>query len=271
MKILNMNLCIKIFQFIPFILILCNLNLIANDKKQLIREGNKLFKEQKFNDAEIKYRKAQEIEYGFKSTFNLADALYKQGNYEEAAQKFSELTAQKLDKQTMASINHNLGNSFFQNGKYEESVKAYKNALKLNPKDNDTRYNLELAKHFLKQQQEQQQQQQQNQENNENKNNQDNQESNQNEQNQNSPEQNQQADNKQEQNQKNNNQQQNGSGNQGKEKEIENQQESNKPRPYQISKEDAERMLNAIQKDERELQKKLKKQKSERAKIERNW
>lgn len=260
------------------LLFLINSDLFSDSKKALLREGNKLYKEEKFNDAEIKYRKAQEIEYGYKSTFNLGDALYKQGNYEEATQKFKELSTQKLDKRILASVNHNLGNSHFMAGNYEESVNAYKNALKLNPKDNDTRYNLELARRMLKKQEENKQNQQndQNNQNNQDKQQQDNQQQqgdNQQQQdgNQKKKDGNQNQDNKQEQNdnQEKKNQNQNGKG---EEKPSDNQQ--NNPaeqRPYQISKEDAERMLNAIQKDERDLQKKLRKQKGERGKIERNW
>lgn len=245
-------------------------DLYANDKRTLLREGNKLFKEEKFNDAEIKYRKAQEIEYGYKSTFNLADALYKQGNYEEATNKFKELSSQKLDKKTLSAVNHNLGNSQFMSGNYEESVKSYQNALKLNPKDNDTRYNLELARRMLqKQEQEKQEQnknqnndkqeQDKNQEQNEQESGQDNQQKQDSKQNQ---------DNKQQDNKQDNNQNQGGGG---EEKESKQQGDPKQQKPYQISKEDAERMLNAIQKDEKELQKKLRKQKGERAKIERNW
>lgn len=256
------------------ILLFSESNLLSNDKKSLLREGNKLFKEEKFNDAEIKYRKAQEIEYGFKSTFNLGDALYKQGNYEEATQKFKELSSQNLDKQTLAAVNHNLGNSQFMAGKYEESLNAYKNALKLNPKDNDTRYNLELARRMLKMQEENKQNQEKDQ--NKDKNQQDKQDNkqDQNQQNQDN-QQNKDGDKKDDNKQNHDNKQENQDKNQdgkGEEKPSDKQQgDPKEQRPYQISKEDAERMLNAIQKDERDLQKKLRKQKGERGKIERNW
>jgi Ca-activated chloride channel homolog len=248
------------------ILLFTEANLLSNDKRSLLREGNKLFKEEKFNDAEIKYRKAQEIEYGYKSTFNLGDALYKQGNYEEATQKFKELSSQNLDKKTLASVNHNLGNSHFMAENFEESVNAYKNALKLNPKDNDTRYNLELARRMLKIQEENKQEEQKDQ--NKDKNQQDKQDENQqNQDNQQKKNGDKNQDNKQEQDKQDKNQ-----DGKGEEKPSDKQQgDPLEQRPHQISKEDAERMLNAIQKDERDLQKKLRKQKGERGKIERNW
>jgi tetratricopeptide (TPR) repeat protein len=266
----------NIFFYTIIFLILGLFSAKADDKKSLLREGNKLYKNKKYNEAEIKYRKAQEIDHSPKSTFNLGAALYKENNYEEATQKFKEIAGQKLDSKTLAKVNHNLGNSLFQSGNYEESVNAYKNALKLNPKDEDTRYNLELSKRLLKIQQEQQKNQQdQNQQNKDNKDNQqgDKQQSEQdkNQNNKDNKDQNQQnKDNKQDNKQQDDKQNQN----QGKESEKltdKNNQEPNKPRPQEISKENAERILNALQKDEKDLQKKLRKQKGERAKIERNW
>lgn len=245
----------------------------SDEKKSLIREGNKLFKEEKFNDAEIKYRKAQEIEYGYKSTFNLGDALYKQGNFEEATQKFKELTSQNLDKNTLAKVNHNLGNSYFKAGNYEESLKSYKDALKLNPKDSDTRYNLELARQMIKVQQE-------NQKNENQKNKDDKQDNKDKQQGDDQNKDNQQQQNKDKQNEQNKDdkqndskkdQKQNPNDGKGEEKPTDQKQDESGKRPYEISKEDAERMLNAIQKDEKNLQKKLRKQKGERNTIERNW
>ncbi len=256
----------KILFSLFLIIVLLSIESKADEKKSLIREGNKLFKEEKFNESEIKYRKAQEIEYGYKSTFNLGDALYKQGNFEEAALKFKELSGQNLDKKTLASANHNLGNSLLKSGKYEESINAYKNALKLNPTDDDTRYNLEMAKRMLKMQEQNKQNQDKNQDN------QDKQEGDK-QQNDQQKDKGQDKDkNQNEQQEKDKQQDDKGQGGEGQEKPTDkNSQQSNKPRPQEISKEDASRILNALQNEEKDLQKKLRKQKGERTKIERNW
>ena len=68
---------------------------------------------------------------------------------------FFQLSKQTTDKELLSKINHNLGNSYLESKKYEESVKAYKQALKNNPKDEDARYNLAYAQKMLLQQQNQ--------------------------------------------------------------------------------------------------------------------
>ena len=65
------------------------------------------------------------------------------------------------EKKEIASAFHNVGNALMEEKNYEKSVEAYKNSLKANPKDDDTRYNLAVAQYLMKKQQEQQKQQQQ--------------------------------------------------------------------------------------------------------------
>ena len=117
----------------------------------------------------------------------MANALYRKCRifpdrdttaYQKIDDLYKKLTADKsCTKELRASAFHNMGNNFMLQEKYADAVNAYKNALKLNPTDMDTKYNLEYAKKKLQQQQQQQQnqgggqdnQQQQNQENQENK------------------------------------------------------------------------------------------------------
>ena len=84
--------------------------------------------------------------------------MYKQQKYDEATKIFQDLTATDLPKNMSAQAYHNLGNSLLQQKKYQESIDAYKNALKQKPNDIDTKYNLEYAKKKIMQQQQQQQQ-----------------------------------------------------------------------------------------------------------------
>ena len=136
--------------------------LFAESEKTFVRKGNKQFKDGKYNEAEINYRKSLEKKPNYsKGTYNLGDALYKQKNYQEAAEKFLSIGQDpKVDKETRAMAYHNLGNSLLEGKQYAPSIEAYKNSLKLSPKDEQTRYNLEYAKKMLIQQQQQQQQKQ---------------------------------------------------------------------------------------------------------------
>ena len=207
----------------------------SQSDKKLIRDGNKLFQQKKFSDAEVAYRKSlNKNQKSYPGNFNLGDAYYKQGKFDEAAKQFEVLNMMKADNKTKAAAWHNLGNTLLQNKKYAESVEAYKQALKLNPKDEDTRYNLAYAQAMLQQQQ--QQQQQQNQDKNKND--------------------------KQEQKQNQDQQQQ-----QKNEEQKKQQQQQKK----EISKEDAERILQALNNDEKNKHKKAKQAEAAKIDIEKDW
>ncbi len=142
---------------LAFIIILAiPFTLFAQDAKDYIRKGNEQYIKEKFNGAEINYRKSLELDNkSHKAVFNLGDALYKQEQYDKAAQEFVSIANQKIDDETTSKAYHNLGNSFFKSKKLQESIDAYKNSLRLNPKDMDTKYNLEYARRLLQQQQQQ--------------------------------------------------------------------------------------------------------------------
>jgi tetratricopeptide (TPR) repeat protein len=131
------------------ILLLLQTIATAQENRSLLRNGNKLYKEGKFADAEVSYRKALEKNSAVTEQYNLGDALYKQGKFAEAAEQYKNVLTKKLDKVTAAKAFHNLGNTLMQDKKYEESVEAYKHALKANPNDGETKYNLAYAKTML--------------------------------------------------------------------------------------------------------------------------
>ena len=96
-------------------------------------------------------------------TYNLGNALYKQKKFPEAAEQYQLLAGQgeKMietpeGKARLAEIYHNVGNIGMQSKEYAKSVEAYKQSLRLNPKDDETRYNLALAQKLLHDQQNQQ-------------------------------------------------------------------------------------------------------------------
>lgn len=221
---------------------------LGQSERVLIRKGNEQYKSGKYSDAELNYRKS--LEKNGKSTvgnFNLGDALYQQKKYEEAADQFKANAAQPgAGKAQQSNAWYNLGNSLLKAEKYEESIDAYKKALKGDPKDNDARYNLAYAQSKLLQQQQQQQQ-----ENKDNKDNKD------------KKQQQQQKDQKdQEKKQEKQNQEQ-------AEQKDDKQKKQNKQQ--KISKEDAERMLQALKNDEKNLQKKLAKKEGTRIKVDKDW
>ena len=94
--------------------------------------------------------------------FNVADGLYKNGKYEEAAALFRALGADPASPVAAAS-RYNLGNSLFQKKDYRGALQAYRDALRVAPGEEDTRRNLEMALRALQEQEEQKKKQEQNQ------------------------------------------------------------------------------------------------------------
>ena len=231
-----------------------------------IRRGNKLYADSLYEKAEIEYRKALEVNpQSTDAMFNLGNALFNQVSQQsqdkgqEAMEQY--VTASKLetDKEKLAYINHNLGTLLYTAQQYAQSVEAYKEALRNNPNDHETRYNLAMAMHMLKQQQNQQQQEQNQQ-----------QEQQQDQKQEQQQEQNQQ--NQQQQEQQQQDQQQNQQQEQPQEQKQDQQQQAQQNKE-EISKENAEQMLNAVMQDEKDIQEKAKKmQQQQRGKtLEKDW
>jgi Ca-activated chloride channel family protein len=127
------------------------------------RNGNKQFKKEDYTDAEASYKKALDKKKNMpEATFNLGDAVYEQKRYEEAAKQFEAITQSNVDSKTKAKAYHNLGNTYLEQKKWEDAVKSYKEALKLNPNDNDTKYNLAYANAMIVKQKNEQQKKDQN-------------------------------------------------------------------------------------------------------------
>ncbi len=247
------------FGILLFVFGLLTVQLSAQSEKKMVRKGNKQFEEGNYTEAEIEYRKALSENPGyFKGAFNLGDAMYEQKNYEESGKLFGEVAEGQHTDEQKAGAYYNLGNSLMQKRKYKESIEAYKNALRLKPDDQDAKYNLVYAQKKLKEQQNQQQNQDQNKDKNKDQNKDQNKEKNKDKnKDQNKKDQNQDKQDKQDKDK--NKQDKNDQGDQQKDK---NQQQQ----PQQISKEDAQRMLDALKNDEKKTLKKLQKQKAKAAK-----
>ncbi len=210
----------------------------AQSKKNHLRNGNDLYEDSLFNDAEMKYRKSLEKDQDyFAASYNLADAIYKQERYEESSALFEALKDNVKDKNQLSKVYHNLGNSLLKQQKLEESIAAYKDALRNNPTDKDTRHNLALAQQMLKQKQEQQEQ------------------------------------NKDEKENKKDEQKENQQKQKEDKKQEQKEQEQQPQEKEDMSKETAEKMLEALQQQEKELQEKLqkKKVKGKKVKVLKDW
>ena len=229
----------KILLILSFLM---SFNSFAQNKKSFLRDGNTLYTDSSYKEAEIQYRKSlkEDPDY-FNASFNLADAVYKQERYEESSALFDALIDNVPAENDLAKVYHNLGNSLVKEQKLVEAISAYKSALRINPEDKDTRHNLALTT-----QQEQEQ-----------------------EENKDEQKEDKEGENKEEEKKKNE---------QEKEQENKEQQEENKEnkpeeKKEEMSKEDAEKMLEAIQQEEKELQKELqkKKVKGKRVKVLKDW
>lgn len=221
-----------------------------------IAKGNSEYEAGRFHNAESAYKKSVEkAPQQFTGNYNLGNALYRQNKFEEASQQYLNASANNNVNELQSKAMYNMGNSLLKNEKYAESIEAYKKALRLNPKDEDARYNLSYAQRKLQQQQ----QQDQNKDNKENKD----------KKNQQKKDQQQQQDKKDQQKQ---DQQKQDQQDQAKQDQQKQEQKKQSPKQPKLSKEEAERMLKALKNDEKDLQKeKAKKFQVNSSSIEKNW
>ena len=231
------------------VLLIIFASLNAQTDKKFIRKGNREYDKSKYSDSEISYRKAiDKNKQSPDAVFNVGDALYKQDKFEEAGKQFVESTNENDDRIKKSAGLYNLGNSLLKANKLQESIEAYKNSLKLRPDNREAKYNLSYAQDLLKLQQEQQKKQQQDkdkQDQNKNK---------------------KKEDQKKDQNDKNKDQQK-------EQKDNQDQKQQQQPQKQEISKEDAQRLLNSLANDEKNVQEKVKLAKATKTKVRtvKNW
>lgn len=209
-------------------------------ERDYLRSGNKLYKDSTFVKAEVDYRKALELEP--KSTdamYNLGNSLLMQQKAKEAMEQYEAASRIEKDKNKLAQIYHNMGVILRSSKQLPQCIEAYKQALRNNPKDDETRYNLALAQKQLKDQQQQNQ--------NQNKD--------------------QKQDQKQDDKQQNKDQQ-----DQDKKDQQQNNQQQQQQNQNQMSKENAEQLLKAAMQDEKNVQDKVKKAvQVQGRKLEKDW
>lgn len=231
MKILNIaDLALKpVICLSALLLLLMSQSAFAWPFRSELNRGNDLYKKGEYPQAGQIYNKILEKKAtDLKARFNLGDALYKEGRYNESQRVFESMTGASVPKNLREAAYYNLGNSFFKQEDYKSAIGAYEEALKIDPKDKDARFNLELAKKMLTMPKQQKDKQQ----DTDKQNNKD-----------------QQKDKKQQTDDKSNN----------KDKDKEEKQDQQKqPKPGQMSKEDATRLLNALDDQEKHKAKTMK-------------
>ncbi|MDR1455626.1 MAG: tetratricopeptide repeat protein [Tannerella sp.] len=219
-------------------------------ERRHIREGNTLYGSEKFTEAEIAYRKSVDVNpRSVEGAYDLGNALYRQQKYPEAAEQYQLIAGQSerllsenrgANAARLAQVYHNLGNIGMEGKEYAKSIEAYKQSLRLNPKDDETRYNLALAQKLLDDQQQNQDQQE----------NQDQQDQEQQDQQQNQPQDQQQP-------------------------QDQEQKTQEQPQPdEQMSQDNAQQILDAFLQDEKDTQEKVKKaqaKQQERRRTDKQW
>ena len=221
----------------------------AQSDRSEVRAGNREFKKGEFREAELDYKRALvEDSTSITAKYNLGNALYRTESYSEAELYLKGLgdSLKSVSPSRASDCFHNSGNLALKQKKYQEAVDAYKESLRLEPDNFETKSNLAYAQKMLKEQQQQQQQQNQNQQQDQ---------KDQQDQDQNKEQDQQNQDNKQDQNQDQQNQ----------------QQQQDQP---QITPQAAQQMLQAIEDKEKQTQDKVKKAKAEQQKSkekEKNW
>ncbi|NDV59970.1 tetratricopeptide repeat protein [Bacteroides sp. 519] len=223
-----------------------------------IRKGNRAYRDSLFINAEVNYRKALEENPGSAvSMYNLGNTLINQQKYQEAMEQYQMAAKVEKDKMKLSQIYHNSGVLLQASKDYAKAIEAYKQSLRNNPKDDETRYNLALCQKLLEDQEQKEDQNDDNQENQDNQDQQDQQEK-------------QDQDKQDQQNKDQQDQQQQDQQQQDQQQQDSQQQEQ---KENEMSKENAEQMLNSVMQDEKDVQEKVQKQQQilQGGKLEKNW
>lgn len=228
-------------------------NAVAQTDRNLIRQGNRAFKSQKWAAAETQYRKAIfKNQKNPQAIYNLGCALLAQQKDSLAMVQFGNAAQLESNIFRRSKSYHNMGVVMQNHREYAQAIEYYKMALRCNPQDNETRYNLSLCKKLLKN----------NQQNQNNKNNKD---------------KNKNDKNKDKKNDKNKNKDGQNKNDQNKDKQNKNQDKNNSDKNKQnqekMSRDNAEQLLNAAIQQEKATKRKMQKAMSQpRRKVyDKNW
>ena len=238
---------------LALLLVMSMASALAQNDRNLIRQGNKAYRSQKWVQAETQYRKAiSKNNKNPQAIYNLGNALLMQQKDSMAMNQYQQAAQVEPNKMRRAQSYHNMGVIMQNHREYVKAIECYKMALRCNPQDDATRYNLALCKKLLKNQP-----QQNNQNNQNNKNNKDKNKQNKNDQDKNK---------EQNKNDKDKN-------NKDKDKDKDKQNQQNKQNQDKMSKDNAEQLLNAAIQQEKSTKQRMQKAMSQpkRRSYEKNW
>ena len=214
----------SIYYLLPLLLVGFALTASAQTDRDHIRHGNRLLRDSMFTDAQVKYLKAIQVDNtNAIAHYNLGYTLMMQGKAEDAMKEYEQAARLEKNKHRLSQIYHNMGVISLASQKYDQAVACYRQALRNDPSQDDTRYNYALSLYLLKKNQGGQDQQNQQ----EDENGQD------------------------EKNKKDQQQQKQDQQNEEKD------QQKEQPDPNKMSRENAEQMLNAAMQDEKNTQDKV--------------
>ena len=247
---------------------------VLKESKEFLSEANYEMENDNFSLAEAAYREAiatnPEEDTG---KYNLGTAYYDKEMNDIAMSRFKQAAAVADTKSDKHKVFHNLGNTFMNEKLYKEAVESYKNALRNNPKDEETRYNYALAKELL----EEQEKNGGGDDNKENQEDKQEEEKKENQDNENNKKDEEDGDQKNEQN-KGEEEQDKKEGNENEDKgkpdePKDKKQQQQTPEPGKLSPQQVKNLLEAMNNEEKKVQEKInaKKQKGTKVKPEKDW
>lgn len=208
-------------------------------KRYHMERGNSSYDAKEYEEAEEHYRASIGTERALpQADFNIGNSRYRRGQYDAAINAFGASAEGPLSVEEKAWAYYNAGNAHLKAGRLEEAVRSYARSLRERPDDQDAKYNLSYALEKLRRQQQQQQQDQK-----------------------------QDKDQQQQQNR----QQQPRDQRQDKQNEQQQQQQQPQQQQRRMAQADAERILEVLKNNEKEVQKKLRKRPASRVRVEKDW
>lgn len=225
---------------VVFILLMIASVAFAQNDRDYIRSGNRLYRNKSFDKAEVEYRKAVSANAeNPQAVYNLGCSMMMQQKDSVAIQYFERASKLETNKLRRAKSNHNIGVILQNHKMYDKAIEAYKQALRDNPNDDETRYNLALCKKLLK----------------------------------NNPDNNKQNKNQDKDKNQDKNKEENKDNDKDKDKNKDKKDQHNPPPQEQMSKDNAEQLLNAAMQNEKQTQQRLQKamQQPRKTRSQKNW
>ncbi len=229
-------------------------------EKNLVMQGNKLYSDGKYKEAQAAYQQALQQNAAFvPGAFNLGNTLIQQKQYDAARKLMAATAKNSREKDQQSSAYYNTGNTYMSEQKWGDAADAYKQALRKNPQDEDAKYNLSYALTKMKQDQNKKDKKDdkkdKNKKDQKDKNKPDKKDGDKPEDGDKKGDQNKPQDNKN-----------------GGDKEDKDQQNNRpQPQPSKLSQQQADNLLNALQQEERKLQDKKNQGKGVPVKMDKDW